>query len=161
MHLPFDSIFDSIMALAWCKCSGGAWSSACCAFIVYLILGFGHNLCRGDLVRQRCRISFVILAYSWARPAILAAGKGRGGMFLFLLSLHFHSFSFLPWPSFSSLPLSLLSLFSLSQGDDTKWPTRVYVSWNPNTINYNLSICMWFGYLTPDHFFHFLAEVST
>ena len=27
----------------------------------------------------------LILAYSWARPAILVAGKGRGGMFLFLL----------------------------------------------------------------------------
>ena len=26
------------------------------------------------------------LAYSWARPAILAAGKGRGGMFLAHLS---------------------------------------------------------------------------
>ena len=24
----------------------------------------------------------VILAYSWARPAILVAGKGRGGMIL-------------------------------------------------------------------------------
>ena len=35
----------------------------------------------------------LILAYSWARPAILAAGMGRGGMFLFLLFLHFHSFS--------------------------------------------------------------------
>ena len=32
----------------------------------------------------------VIFAYSWARPAILAEGKGRGGMFLFLLFLHFH-----------------------------------------------------------------------
>ena len=28
MHIPFDYIFDSIMALAWCKCSGGAWCSA-------------------------------------------------------------------------------------------------------------------------------------
>ena len=28
----------------------------------------------------------MILAYSWARPAILAAGKGRGGLFLFLIS---------------------------------------------------------------------------
>ena len=27
----------------------------------------------------------LILAYSWARPAILVVGKGRGGMFLFLL----------------------------------------------------------------------------
>ena len=33
-----------------------------------------------------------VLAYSWARPAILAAGKGRAGMFLFPLFLHFHSF---------------------------------------------------------------------
>ena len=35
----------------------------------------------------------LILAYSWARPAILVAGKGRGWMFLFLLFLHFHSCS--------------------------------------------------------------------
>ena len=42
----------------------------------------------------------LILAYSWARPAILVAGKGRGGMLLFLLFLHFHSYS-----SFFSVPL--------------------------------------------------------
>ena len=30
----------------------------------------------------------LILAYSWARPAILVAGKGRGGMFL-LCPRHF------------------------------------------------------------------------
>ena len=76
----------------------------------------------------------LILAYSWARPAILVAGKGRGGMFLFLLFLHFHSCSsFFPVPLLSLL-LSLLSLFSLSLGDDTKWPSRVDVSLNPNTI---------------------------
>ena len=74
----------------------------------------------------------LILAYSWARPAVLAAGKGRGGMFLFLLFLHFHSFSFLPCPFLSSPLLSLLSLFSLSMGDDTKWPTRVDMSLNPS-----------------------------
>ena len=45
---------------------------------------------------------------------ILAAGKGRGGMFLFLF-LHCFSFSLLPSFSFIS---SLL--FSLSLGDDTK-----------------------------------------
>ena len=61
----------------------------------------------------------LILAYSWARPSIVTAGKGRGGMFLFLLFLHFHSFSFLLCPSFLSL-LSLLSLFSLSLVDDKK-----------------------------------------
>ena len=43
----------------------------------------------------------MILAYSWARPAILIVGKGRGGMFLFLLFLPFHScFSFFPVPLF-------------------------------------------------------------
>ena len=53
-----------------------------------------------------------MLAYSWTRPAILIADKGRGGMFLFLLILDFHSCS-----SLSSRLLSLLSLFSLSLGD--------------------------------------------
>ena len=62
----------------------------------------------------------LILAYSWTRPAVLAAGKGRGGFFLFLLFLHCHSFSFLPCPSHLSPILSLLFLFSLSLGDDTK-----------------------------------------
>ena len=52
----------------------------------------------------------LILAYSWARPAILVVGKGRGGMFLFLLFLHFHSCS-----SFFLVPLVhlLYSLFYL------------------------------------------------
>ena len=44
----------------------------------------------------------LILACSWARPAILVAGKGRGGMFLFLQFLHFHSCSsFFPIPLFN------------------------------------------------------------
>ena len=46
----------------------------------------------------------LILAYSWARPAILVAGKGREVMFLFLLFLHFHSCS-------SFFPVSLFHLF--------------------------------------------------
>ena len=44
----------------------------------------------------------LILAYSWAKPAILLAGKGRGAMFLFLLFLYF-----IP------VPISYLSLFHL------------------------------------------------
>ena len=77
----------------------------------------------------------LILAYSWARPAILVVGKGRGGMFFIssVSSLSF-LFLFLPCPSLSSPLLSLLSLFSLSLGDDTKWPSRVDMSLNPNTI---------------------------
>ena len=57
------------------------------------------------------------IAYNWTK---LVAGKDRGEMFLFLLFLHFHLFSFLSCPSLSSPLLSLLSLFSLSLGDDTK-----------------------------------------
>ena len=62
----------------------------------------------------------LILAYSWARPAILVAGKGRGEMFLFLLFLHFHSCSsFFPVPLFH-LFYYLFSPLSLSLRDDTK-----------------------------------------
>ena len=52
----------------------------------------------------RHRGVWLILAYSWARPAILVAGKSREGMFLFLLCLHFHS-----CPSF--FPVLLFHLF--------------------------------------------------
>ena len=46
----------------------------------------------------------LILASSRARPAILLAGKGRGGTFLFLLFLHFNSCSsFFPDPLFHLL----------------------------------------------------------
>ena len=59
----------------------------------------------------------VILAFSWARPAVLV---DRGGKFLFLLFFHFHLFS-----SFSPVPLFhlfyyLISLFSLSLGEESK-----------------------------------------
>ena len=75
----------------------------------------------------------LILAYSWARPGILAAGKGRGGMFLFLLFLHFHSFSsFSPVPLFHLLDYAFY-LSSLFLWEKTKWPTRVDVLLNPNT----------------------------
>ena len=78
-----------------------------------------------------------ILHHIWARPAILiVAGKGRGGMFSF-----FCFFIFIPVPlsslslkTLTSPLLSLLSLFSLSLGDDTKWPTRVDMPLNSNTI---------------------------
>ena len=61
---------------------------------------------------QQCaKVSFIlrhqgaqlILAYSWARPAILVAGKGRGGCFYF-----FCFFTFIPVP-LSSLSLSFIS----------------------------------------------------
>ena len=73
--------------------------------------------------------------WRWARPAILVAGKGRGECFLSSVSSLSFLFLFLPVPSLSSTLLSLLSLFSLSLEDDIKWPTRVGMSLNPNTIN--------------------------
>ena len=44
-------------------------------------------------------------------------------------------FLFLPYPSVSSSLLSFLPLFFVSLGQDTKWPARLDVSFNSNTIN--------------------------
>ena len=78
----------------------------------------------------------LILAYNWARLANLVAGRGRGETFLFLLFFPFHSCSsFFPVPLFHLLYyMYLFYLFSLSLGDDTKWPTRVDVLLNRTTI---------------------------
>ena len=54
----------------------------------------------------------LILAYSWARLAILVAGKGRGGMFLLLLFLHFHSCSSF-FPSLFFISSTISSIFFL------------------------------------------------
>ena len=67
-----------------------------------------------DLTKMSCILHHrgiqLRLAYSWARPSILVAGKDREGMFLFLLFLHFNSCSL---SSLSlSLPLSVLCTFS-------------------------------------------------
>ena len=74
----------------------------------------------------------LILACSWARPVTLVAGKGRvGNVFILSVSLLKFLFLFLPCPSLSP---PLLSLFSLSLGDNTKLPTRIDMLLNPNTI---------------------------
>ena len=53
----------------------------------------------------------LILVSSGTRPAALVAGKGRGGMFLILLFLYFHSCSsFFPVLVFDLHLLSVLSL---------------------------------------------------
>ena len=51
----------------------------------YLVVGWGEGVVYLAGVQ-------LILTYSWAKPAVLAAGKGWDGM-LFLLFLHLHSFS--------------------------------------------------------------------
>ena len=65
-------------------------------------------------------LGHLILAYSWARPAVLVAVKEEGENFHF-----FCFFPFIPVPlsSFLSSPLlSFLSFFSLSLGDDINDP---------------------------------------
>ena len=58
----------------------------------------------------------LILAYSWARPSILVAGKGKGGIFLFLLFLHFHS-CFFSVPLFHLFYLFSPFLWEMTQND--------------------------------------------
>ena len=66
----------------------------------------------------------------WSQ-AVLVSGSWGHSVLLFSVSSLSFLFLFLPCRSLSS---PLLPLFSLSLGDDTKWPTRVDVSLNPNTI---------------------------
>ena len=106
--------------------SCSSWTSMLCNILSLGWLGEAKVLC----ILSQWGVQ-PILAYSWARPAILAAGKSRGGMFLFLLFLHFHSFSFLPCPSLSSPLLSLLP-FSGSQHKMTHKGWRVVKS---NSVN--------------------------
>ena len=76
----------------------------------------------------------LILDYSWARLAILVAGKGRGECFYFFCFFHSCS-SFFPVPVFHLL-YYLLYFFSpflweMTQND----PQKFDMSLNPNTIN--------------------------
>ena len=118
---------------------------------------------RGGWVMQRCRVSYVTRASSWYW---LTVGQGLLSLqqvrveeecfyfffFFFFFFFHFRSvFSFFTVPLFHLL--YFLFLFSpplrettlpgfrvspFSQGDDTKWPTMVFVSFNPNTINQSI-----------------------
>ena len=81
----------------------------------------------------------LMLAYSWARPAILVADKGSWGKFLFLLFLHFHLFSFLSCPSLSSpLPASVVQLDALSD-------------WRPGGCGFNPSQGRQHSFMEIDH----------
>ena len=66
------------------------------------------------------------VAYSWARPAVLVAGKGRGRMFFFCFLL---SFLFFPCPSFISSTISFLPLSGRQQND-----SQGLTSLNPNSF---------------------------
>ena len=93
---------------------------------------------RSSWLRRRCLVAFVTRASNWY---LLTDGQG-------LLSLQqvrvegecyfFYLFTFFHFP-LSSLSFSFIStissLFFLSLGENTKWPTRVDVLFNPNAIN--------------------------
>ena len=85
------------------------------AFLSNYLVSGGGGVAKVSCILRHWGIQ-LILAYSWARLAILVAGLGRGGMFYSIYSLSF-LFLFFPYPSLSS---SLLSHLSLSLGDDTK-----------------------------------------
>ena len=88
-----------------CKCHFSNWTHVlnpafqfCLFELAQRFPNFGHTH-----THTHTHTHQLILTYIWARPAILVAGKGRGGMFLFLLFLHFIHF-----------PLSSLSLYFIS-----------------------------------------------
>ena len=108
----------------------GAFFLYICVVIFYSVLGWLGEAKVSCILHHRG--VQLILAFNCARRATLAAGGGRGRMFLLLLFLHFHSFS-----SFSHVPLFHLIYYLPSPflWMTTKWPTRVDVSLNPNTVN--------------------------
>ena len=69
----------------------------------------------------------LILVYNWARPAILAAGKDRGGMFLFLLFIFLSPLSF----SFIFSTISSISSISLLKGWRVVKPQHTSISLLP------------------------------
>ena len=116
---------------------------------VCFIVSFRFTLFRNEHIFKMCILHHwgvqLILAYSWARPAILVVGKGRGGMFLFLLFLHFHSCSsFFPVPLFHLLySLSSISFlpFSGRRHKMTLKGWRVVKPQHNQSINWSVTSC--------------------
>ena len=98
----------------------------------------------------------LILACSWARTAILVGGKGKGGMFLFLLFLHFHSCSsFYPDPLFHLL-YYLFYLFS-----PFYWEKRGGRVWRRCSVSRHqgvqLIFCSYFFHIPLFHLLYYLS----
>ena len=95
LHDKEDRLWKKIISTKW-KCISSTSLSPDCIFSIWGRSGVAKVSC--ILRHQGVQL---ILAYSWARPAVLAAGMGRGGMFNFFYTfIHF--------------PLSLLSLSFIS-----------------------------------------------
>ena len=114
-----------------------------CAVYIYKIMILLNNFSSetgGGWVRQRCQLSYIIGVSNWDWLTV-----GQGLLFLQQVTVegggYFYFFCFFTSIHFPLSPLSLSfisstisSISSLSLGDGTKWPTRVGVSLNPNTI---------------------------
>ena len=105
-------IFGQIISLSY----GGGWVRRCChaSWVTGASNRYWLTVGQGLLSLQQVRVE---------RECFVSSVSSLSFIFLFL-----------PYPPLSSPLLSLLSLFSLSLGDDTKWPTRADVSLNTNTI---------------------------
>ena len=102
----------------YCHFRGFGWVRQRCKGVVYLSPS-GHPL---------------ILVYSWARPAVLAAGMEEGQCFYF-----FCVFTFIHFP-LSPLSLSFISstIYSISSPFSGRRHKMTHKDWrvvNPNTIN--------------------------
>ena len=62
--------------------------------------------------------------YGCGKGLLYLQQVGEGDMLILLLFLHWHFFFLHPPLFLSPSPLLVLSLLSLSLGDNTEWPTR-------------------------------------
>ena len=106
-----------------------------------------HTVCRVVYLTSHWGVQ-QILVYSWARPPILAAGKFRGGMFLFLLFFFVFFFTFIPVPlssmsfSFLSSTVSSISFLPFSG----RWHKMTHKGWRvvkPTQSIYCMNLSQW------------------
>ena len=64
-NAPCDFIFDRVIVLAWCKCSGGAWCSACIAFFYSKICTY-RLYCGASKKRWLTSKQYITGVWSWS-----------------------------------------------------------------------------------------------
>ena len=80
----------------------------------------------------------LILAYSWARPSILIAGKGKGGMFISSVFFLLYSYSSFFPVALIHLLYYLFCLFSPILWETIQNDPQEDVSLNSNAINQSM-----------------------
>ena len=92
------------------------------------VSGVGCHLtftfCWSDVAKMSCILGHLdvqlILAYSWARPAILVAGKVEGDVLFSSVSSFSFLFSFFPIPLFPFISSTISSIFFLPFSETTQ-----------------------------------------